>query len=47
MTSLEFEKDDDTNFHMDFISSFANLRARNYSIEEVCVCVCVCVSTCT
>ena len=35
MTSLEFEKDDDTNFHMDFISSFANLRARNYSIEEV------------
>jgi hypothetical protein len=43
MTSLEFEKDDDTNFHMDFISSFANLRARNYSIEEVCVCVCVCV----
>jgi len=43
MTSLEFEKDDDTNFHMDFISSFANLRARNYSIEEVCVCLCVCV----
>jgi ubiquitin-activating enzyme E1 len=35
MTSLEFEKDDDTNFHMDFISSFANLRARNYSIDEV------------
>jgi len=35
MSSLEFEKDDDTNFHMDFISSFANLRARNYSIEEV------------
>lgn len=35
VTSLEFEKDDDTNFHMDFISSFANLRARNYSIEEV------------
>ena len=35
ITSMEFEKDDDTNFHMDFISSFANLRARNYSIEEV------------
>jgi hypothetical protein len=32
---LSFEKDDDTNFHMDFIRSFANLRARNYSIEEV------------
>jgi ubiquitin-activating enzyme E1 len=39
VTSLEFEKDDDTNFHMDFISSFANLRARNYSIEEVQTCV--------
>jgi ubiquitin-activating enzyme E1 len=35
MTPLSFEKDDDSNFHMDFISSFANLRARNYSIEEV------------
>jgi len=35
VTSLEFEKDDDTNFHMDYISSFANLRARNYSIDEV------------
>lgn len=32
---LTFEKDDDKNFHMDFIGSFANLRARNYSIEEV------------
>jgi len=31
----EFEKDDDSNFHMDFISSFGNLRARNYSIDEV------------
>jgi hypothetical protein len=28
-------QDDDRNFHMDFIRSFANLRARNYSIEEV------------
>lgn len=35
ITAMEFEKDDDTNFHMDYISSFANLRARNYSIEEV------------
>lgn len=35
ISPLAFEKDDDTNFHMDFIGSFANLRARNYSIEEV------------
>jgi len=34
-TALEFEKDDDSNFHMDFIAAFANLRARNYSIEEI------------
>ena len=31
----EFEKDDDTNFHIDFIASAANLRARNYRIPEV------------
>ena len=31
----EFEKDDDLNFHMDFISAFGNLRARNYGIEEI------------
>ena len=31
----EFEKDDDTNHHMDFISAFGNLRARNYGIEEI------------
>jgi len=34
-TALEFEKDDDSNFHMDFIAAFANLRARNYSIDEI------------
>ena len=33
--SQEFEKDDDSNFHMDFIAAAANLRARCYSIEEV------------
>eukprot|EP01006_Ploeotia_vitrea_P023268 TRINITY_DN55708_c0_g1_i1.p1 TRINITY_DN55708_c0_g1~~TRINITY_DN55708_c0_g1_i1.p1 ORF type:complete len:1093 (-),score=223.50 TRINITY_DN55708_c0_g1_i1:123-3329(-) len=33
--SNEFEKDDDTNHHMDFIGAFANLRARNYNIGEV------------
>ncbi|KAF0908590.1 hypothetical protein E2562_026638 [Oryza meyeriana var. granulata] len=35
MKTIEFEKDDDTNFHMDLISGFANMRARNYSIPEV------------
>lgn len=30
----EFEKDDDKNFHIDFIAAVANLRARNYSIKE-------------
>lgn len=29
----EFEKDDDTNGHMDFIASAANIRAINYQIE--------------
>ena len=31
----EFEKDDDANFHIDFIAAAANLRARNYKIPEV------------
>ncbi|XP_062189281.1 ubiquitin-activating enzyme E1 3 isoform X2 [Phragmites australis] len=35
MKPVQFEKDDDTNFHMDLISGFANMRARNYSIPEV------------
>jgi len=29
---LEFEKDDDTNYHMDFITATSNLRATNYNI---------------
>ena len=29
----EFEKDDDTNFHMDYIAAVANLRAENYEIK--------------
>ncbi|CAH1783923.1 unnamed protein product [Owenia fusiformis] len=29
---IEFEKDDDTNFHMDFIVACSNLRAENYGI---------------
>uniref|UniRef100_A0A336MWA3 E1 ubiquitin-activating enzyme n=1 Tax=Culicoides sonorensis TaxID=179676 RepID=A0A336MWA3_CULSO len=32
VTPLEFEKDDDTNFHMDFIVACSNLRATNYKI---------------
>ncbi|CAG4982614.1 unnamed protein product [Colias eurytheme] len=32
ITPLDFEKDDDTNFHMDFIVAASNLRAANYNI---------------
>ena len=32
---MSFEKDDDANFHMDFIAGLANMRARNYAIPEV------------
>ena len=32
LTPIEFEKDDDTNFHMDFIVAASNLRAENYDI---------------
>lgn len=31
---VEFEKDDDSNGHIDFMTSCANLRARNYKIKE-------------
>jgi ubiquitin-activating enzyme E1 len=42
ITPLEFEKDDDSNFHMDFIVAASNLRAANYSIppadkHKVCI----------
>lgn len=30
---MEFEKDDDTNHHIDFITAASNLRAENYKIE--------------
>lgn len=33
ITPLEFEKDDDSNFHMDFIVACSNSRAINYSIQ--------------
>lgn len=32
LTPLEFEKDDDTNLHIDFIVATSNLRAANYKI---------------
>lgn len=32
ITPLDFEKDDDSNFHMDFIVASSNLRAENYDI---------------
>lgn len=31
---LEFEKDNDTNFHVDFVTSASNLRATNYGIQH-------------
>lgn len=30
----EFEKDDDSNYHIDFIHSLSNLRAKNYRINQ-------------
>ncbi|KAG5646462.1 hypothetical protein DXG03_003512 [Asterophora parasitica] len=33
LTPVEFEKDDDTNHHIDFITAASNLRATNYKIE--------------
>lgn len=35
MLSLEFEKDDDTNNHINFIDACSNLRAKVYSIETI------------
>ncbi|KAH9938241.1 ubiquitin activating enzyme [Fomitopsis serialis] len=33
LNPVEFEKDDDTNYHIDFITAASNLRAMNYSIK--------------
>lgn len=33
MIPAEFEKDDDTNYHIDFITAASNLRAMNYGIQ--------------
>ena len=35
LKAIEFEKDDPTNWHIDFVGAVANLRARNYAIPEV------------
>lgn len=35
LSPVVFEKDDDTNWHMDLIAGLANMRARNYAIPEV------------
>merc|ERR1712216_424652 len=34
LTPCSFEKDDDDNFHVDFITASSNLRAANYKIAE-------------
>jgi ubiquitin-activating enzyme E1 len=34
LTPAEFEKDDDANHHISFITGASNLRARNYKIKE-------------
>jgi ubiquitin-activating enzyme E1 len=51
----DFEKDDDTNFHIDFTTACSNMRAWNYQIKVCCrgrgdvsrellyECVCICV----
>ena len=31
---VDFEKDDDSNHHIDFLTAVSNLRARNYKITE-------------
>nr|XP_034322966.1 ubiquitin-like modifier-activating enzyme 6 [Crassostrea gigas] len=35
MNPVEFEKDDDTNGHIDFLSTAANLRGVMYNIESI------------
>ena len=34
-TPQEFEKDEDSNFHIDFIYALANCRAANYTLDEM------------
>ena len=35
LNEIEFEKDDDSNGHIDFITYFSNFRAANYSIDPL------------
>ena len=35
LTVEEFEKDNDENFHIDFIHALANVRAANYKLDEM------------
>jgi ubiquitin-activating enzyme E1 len=35
VTQQEFEKDDDTNYHIDFITYTSNMRSENYSIPQL------------
>lgn len=35
LNEVAFEKDDPTNWHIEFVAAVANLRARNYKIPEV------------
>lgn len=35
LTAVEFEKDDDSNHHIEFINAASNCRAENYEIEPV------------
>ncbi|TMS38937.1 hypothetical protein L596_005559 [Steinernema carpocapsae] len=34
LVAIDFEKDDDTNHHMEFVTAASNLRAENYDIEH-------------
>lgn len=35
LNECAFEKDDPTNWHIEFLAAVSNLRARNYKIQEV------------
>ena len=35
MLPVEFEKDEDNNFHVDFLTASTNCRALNYKLEQM------------
>ena len=37
LNEIKFEKDDDSNRHVDFIRSAANIKAQNYKFKEVII----------